>query len=571
MTTLSLEAKEVEPLEEKGPPATHNLWQPYHETGDAGVENALVERYLPLVRTVVGRVALSLPAHVRPEDLHSAGLVGLLQAIRSYDATAGASFETFARFRIRGAVLDELRRLDWVPRLVHEKARRIQNVLNELEQQLGQSPGEEEVANALGLTPGEYRDWLEEIRPVAFVCLDACASADTPDGTTQHESIPDNSQPSPFDSASGNELKELIARRIRQLPQSATKSARPVLFRGSSLAGNSRGLRADRIAHLADPFTSHSCHPLVHRAAGSRSSSARSRGTRMIILVGAMIVLASVAGGFIMAGGHFYTLMHLSELVIIGGAALGAVVIMAPKRVLIDLLRSIVIVLKGTPYNRRAYDELFQALYELFQLGRRSGLIALEEHLTTPSTSSIFQRYPGVLGNHEALEFLCGALRPVMNGRVKPDQLRHLLETDLERMVEESEGPITVLNRAADAMPGFGIVAAVLGIVITMASIAGPIEQIGIKVAAALVGTFLGIFLGYGFLSPLAVNMEFNVSARLAYFRCISSSVVSFASGMAPGMAIEVARRSLSEDLRPGADELEAMLKALAANAAKSP
>ena len=290
----------------------------------------------------------------------------------------------------------------------------------------------------------------------------------------------------------------------------------------------------------------------------------------MIILVGAMIVLASVAGGFIMAGGHFYTLMHLSELVIIGGAALGAVVIMAPKRVLIDLLRSIVIVLKGTPYNRRAYDELFQALYELFQLGRRSGLIALEEHLTTPSTSSIFQRYPGVLGNHEALEFLCGALRPVIDGRVKPDQLRHLLETDLERMVEESEGPITVLNRAADAMPGFGIVAAVLGIVITMASIAGPIEQIGIKVAAALVGTFLGIFLGYGFLSPLAVNMEFNVSARLAYFRCISSSVVSFASGMAPGMAIEVARRSLSEDLRPGADELEAMLKTLAANATKS-
>ncbi|HXP61422.1 MAG TPA: FliA/WhiG family RNA polymerase sigma factor [Dongiaceae bacterium] len=219
MTTLSLEAKEVEPLEEKGPPATHNLWQPYHETGDAGVENALVERYLPLVRTVVGRVALSLPAHVRPEDLHSAGLVGLLQAIRSYDATAGASFETFARFRIRGAILDELRRLDWVPRLVHEKARRIQNVLNELEQQLGQPPGEEEVAKALGLTPGEYRDWLEEIRPVAFVCLDACASADTPDGTTQHESIPDDSQPSPFDSASENELKELIARRIRQLPQ----------------------------------------------------------------------------------------------------------------------------------------------------------------------------------------------------------------------------------------------------------------------------------------------------------------------------------------------------------------
>jgi chemotaxis protein MotA len=282
-----------------------------------------------------------------------------------------------------------------------------------------------------------------------------------------------------------------------------------------------------------------------------------------------MIVLASVAGGFMMAGGNFHTLMHLSELVIIGGAAMGATVIMAPKRVLVDMLRAVVRAFKGTPYKRKAYEELFMTLYELFQLGRRNGLIALEEHLITPATSSIFQRYPGVLGNHEALEFLCGALRPVIDGRVKPDQLRQLLDTDLGRMVEESEAPISVLNRAADAMPGFGIVAAVLGIVITMASIAGPIETIGIKVAAALVGTFLGIFLGYGFLSPLAVNIEFNVIARMAYFRCISSSIVSFASGMAPAMAVEIARRSLGDDLRPNADELETMLKDLNSKAAK--
>lgn len=289
----------------------------------------------------------------------------------------------------------------------------------------------------------------------------------------------------------------------------------------------------------------------------------------MIILIGALIVMASVAGGFLMAGGNFHTLMHLSELVIIGGAALGATVIMAPKRVLLDLFRSVLHVLKGTPYKRKAYEELFLTLYELFLLGRRNGLIALEEHLLTPASSSIFQRYPGVLRNRAALEFLCGALRPVIDGRVKPDQLKHLLETDLERMAEESEAPINVLMRAADAMPGFGIVAAVLGIVITMASIAGPIEQIGIKVAAALVGTFLGIFLGYGFLSPLAVNMEFNVLARLAYFRCISASVVSFAGGMAPGMAVEIARRSLSEELRPKAEELESLFKGLNTSAAR--
>jgi chemotaxis protein MotA len=244
-------------------------------------------------------------------------------------------------------------------------------------------------------------------------------------------------------------------------------------------------------------------------------------------------------------------------------------VIMAPKRVLVDLFASILHAMKGTPYKRKAYEELFMNLYELFLLGRRNGLIALEEHLMTPASSSIFQRYPGVLRNKQALEFLCGALRPVIDGRVKPDQLRQLLETDLHRMLEEGEAPISVLSKTADAMPGFGIVAAVLGIVITMASIAGPIEQIGIKVAAALVGTFLGIFLGYGFLSPLSVNIEFNVVARLAYFRCITASVVSFASGMAPGMAVEIARRSLSEDLRPNAEELETMLKSLNAGGGK--
>jgi chemotaxis protein MotA len=290
----------------------------------------------------------------------------------------------------------------------------------------------------------------------------------------------------------------------------------------------------------------------------------------MIIIVGALIVIASVAGGFLMAGGNFGTLLHLSELVIIGGAALGAMVIMAPKKVLQDLFRQVVNVLKGTPYTRKSYEELFMTLYELFLLGRRNGLIALEEHLTNPNGSPIFQRYPAVIRNKAAVEFLCGALRPVIDGRVKPDQLRALLETDLERMEAEAQAPINVLNRTADAMPGFGIVAAVLGIVITMASIAGPIELIGEKVAAALVGTFLGIFLGYGFMSPLSVNIEFNVLARLAYFHCISSSVVSFASGMAPGMAVEIARRGLGEELRPGADELETMLKALNANAAQA-
>ena len=290
----------------------------------------------------------------------------------------------------------------------------------------------------------------------------------------------------------------------------------------------------------------------------------------MIIIVGTIVVIVSVGGGFVMSGGNFGTLMHVSEIVIIGGAALGAMIIMAPKKVLLEMLRQSFLALKGTPFKRKAYDELFMVLYELFLLGRRNGLIALEEHLLTPASSAIFRRYPSLAENKDGVEFLCGALRPVIDGRVKPDQLRQLLETDLNRMEEEGHAPIGILSRTGDALPGFGIVAAVLGIVNTMAAIAGPIEKIGLKVAAALVGTFLGIFLAYGFVNPLAVNMEFNLVARLAYFRCISAAVVSFAAGMAPGMAVELARRSLSEELRPNADELEKMLKPLNANAAQA-
>jgi chemotaxis protein MotA len=283
----------------------------------------------------------------------------------------------------------------------------------------------------------------------------------------------------------------------------------------------------------------------------------------MIILIGAIIVTASVLGGFVMAGGHVGALIHISEFIIIGGAAFGALVIMSPKKVFLDMVKKSLRCLKGAPYNRQAYEELLKALYELFLLGRRNGMIALEDHVMNPETSSIFTKYPSFLGNHHALEFLCDGLRPIIDGKLKPDQLRLLLETELNSMEEEHHAPVSVLVKTADAMPGFGIVAAVLGIVITMASIGGDPSEIGHKVAAALVGTFLGILLSYGYLNPLAVNMEFLNSAESAYARCIAASVIGFANGMAPIMAIEVARRGLNSEVRPSAEELEAMLKAL--------
>src|SRR5580704_2810694 len=289
----------------------------------------------------------------------------------------------------------------------------------------------------------------------------------------------------------------------------------------------------------------------------------------MIVIIGALIVLGSVIGGFMMAGGHPIALLHLSEFVIIAGAALGALVLMSPRKVLFDLVKQLIGTLKGTPYNKQAYDELFKALYELFMLGRRSGMVALEEHVMNPEASSIFSKYPAFQKNHHAMDFLCNGLRPIIDGKIKPDQLKMLLESELAAMEEEHEKPVSVLTKAADAMPGFGIVAAVLGIVITMASIAGPIEQIGEKVVAALVGTFLGIFISYGFMNPLAVNMEFVNMAEMTYIRCIASSVIGFANGMSPIMAVEVARRGLSSELKPSSDALETMLKALNAVPAK--
>ncbi|MDX1952335.1 MAG: flagellar motor stator protein MotA [Verrucomicrobiota bacterium] len=281
----------------------------------------------------------------------------------------------------------------------------------------------------------------------------------------------------------------------------------------------------------------------------------------MIVIIGAIVVTISVIGGFMMAGGHVGALIQPSEFVVICGSAAGALIIMSPKKVLMDMLHAIMATLKGAPYGKQSYEELFKALYELFMLGRRNGMVALEEHVMNPQSSSIFAKYPSFIKNEKAVALLCGGLRPIIDGKVKPDQLKLLLDIELESMEEEHHQPISVLTKAADAMPGFGIVAAVLGIVVTMGSIAGPIEEIGHHVAAALVGTFLGILISYGFLNPLAVNMEFLGMYEMAYSKCIATSVVGFANGMAPIMAVEVARRGLSSDLRPSADDLETMLK----------
>jgi chemotaxis protein MotA len=283
----------------------------------------------------------------------------------------------------------------------------------------------------------------------------------------------------------------------------------------------------------------------------------------MIIAIGFIVVIASVIGGFLMGGGNLAALVHPNELIIICGGALGAMVVMAPKKVLMDLVHGLITCLKGSPHSRAAYDELLKLLYELFLLGRRNGMIALEEHVMEPQNSPIFKKYPIFANNHHAVEFLCGSLRPIIDGKIKPDQLRLLLDVEISRMEDDHHAPVNVLTKTGDAMPGFGIVAAVLGIVITMASISGPVEKIGEHVAAALVGTFLGILIAYGFISPLATNLEFIGTAELDFTKCIAACVTGFAGGMAPVTAVELGRRGLSSELRPSAEEMEQMFKSL--------
>jgi RNA polymerase sigma factor for flagellar operon FliA len=231
MTTCALAETQLPPTELR--PTALELWQRYHRTGDAPAENALIEQYLPLVRSALGRLAMTLPEHVDQDDLNSAGLIGLLQALRNYDPSSGSSFETYARLRVRGAMLDELRRMDWVPRTVHEKSRKIQDTIAQVEQRLGRVPTDAEVARAMNLSAAEYGDLLAEIRPATFVCLDAACNVDGCDSGSLCDVVADPSAEGPVEQVSRNELKQIILQRLKELP--ATQRKVLALYYGEDL------------------------------------------------------------------------------------------------------------------------------------------------------------------------------------------------------------------------------------------------------------------------------------------------------------------------------------------------
>ncbi len=283
----------------------------------------------------------------------------------------------------------------------------------------------------------------------------------------------------------------------------------------------------------------------------------------MLLIAGYLIVLVAVIGGFMIAGGHPMLLVHVSEFVVIGGMALGLLIIASPMNVCKKILSNISGALKGDSSKNEEIMDLMKVLYELFMVGRRNGLIALDEHITNPQESSLLSKYPSLIEKPNRIEFLCNALRPIIDGKIKPEQLQQLLEAEIETMEEEAHAPIDVLNLVGDSLPGIGIVAAVLGIINTMAAIAEGPEMVGKKVAAALTGTFLGILGAYGFVNPLTKRISFNNKAEFAYFTTMSKAISGFAKGLAPIMAVEIARRSLEKSMQPAAAELEETLKSL--------
>ena len=277
----------------------------------------------------------------------------------------------------------------------------------------------------------------------------------------------------------------------------------------------------------------------------------------MIVIVGCLVVIGSVLAGFTWAGGHVGALIHPSEIVTIGGASLGALIVMSPKKVLIDLFRGLLQTIKGTPFNRAMYTDLFRLMYDLLRTARREGLLGLEVHVAHPHESAIFAKYPRVAANHHVTDFICSGLTPLVEGTARKEQLPALFAADLKVIEDEHHLPTMALNKTADALPGFGIVAAVLGIVITMGHIDGPPAEIGHKVGAALVGTFLGILLSYGFFAPLAGRMELMGITELSFFRTVVTIICGFANDLPPKVAIDQARRGVASEVRPTREELE--------------
>lgn len=281
----------------------------------------------------------------------------------------------------------------------------------------------------------------------------------------------------------------------------------------------------------------------------------------MFIIIGIVLVIGSMLGGYMMHHGDVGVLIQPNEFLIIGGVAAGSLLIANPMYMVKHIIAGALGTFKGPKANKAAYIDLIKMLYELFQFAKREGLIALEPHVENPESSTIISKFPSFLHNHHAVVFLCDTLKVILSGGVPAHDLEELMDLDLDGHHEEEHFAQQSLNTVSDAFPGIGIVAAVLGVIITMGSINAGAATVGANVAAALVGTFLGILLSYGIVGPIARNMDLNIYVDSKYMAAIKAALLSFAKGAPAAVAVEYGRRAINPEMRPTFKEAEDAMK----------
>jgi len=281
----------------------------------------------------------------------------------------------------------------------------------------------------------------------------------------------------------------------------------------------------------------------------------------MFAIIGIVVVFGAVIAGFLMEKGHLLVLFQPSEMVTIGGAALGTLLIANPIHILKAMIAGVLGVLGSSKFGKARYLETLKMMYELFGKIRKQGLVAIEMDVEKPAESELFKKYPGFLKDHHVQAFVCDTLRMAITGGVEPFDMDQMMELDMEVHHHEALAPIAALTTVADALPGLGIVAAVLGVVITMGALEGPPKEIGEKVAAALVGTFLGILMCYGVVGPLGASMTKGAEEENQYLHVLRVILLGFLKGSAPILSVEMGRRAIPAHVRPGFDEMEKALK----------
>jgi len=277
----------------------------------------------------------------------------------------------------------------------------------------------------------------------------------------------------------------------------------------------------------------------------------------MFAIIGILVVFGAVLGGFIMEKGPLLVLMQPSEFLIIAGAGLGTLLSGNPMYVLKKVAGGLIQILKGQKYSKQKYIDLLKMMYTLFNKARKEGLAGIESDIEDPEKSTVFSKYPEFVKNHHLRDFVCDTMRMAIIGGATPFDLDQMMEIDMDVHHTGETEPATALSTMADALPGLGIVAAVLGVVVTMSSLGGPPEEIGHKVAAALVGTFLGILLCYGMVGPLSSNLSKLVDNEHASYHVLRVVMLAFIKGMSPSLAIEMARRAIPEHVRPNFQEVD--------------